>query len=54
MNAAGDRLLLALAVENDFDRFNPGEDRVDIRKQWMECRHIVDQFADDYATEAQR
>ena len=54
MTAAGDRLLLALAVEEDFDRFNPGEDQVDLRKQWMECRHIVGQFADDYAAAVQR
>lgn len=49
MVAAGDRLLLAISVEDDFNRVNPGEDLVALRKQWIDCRRIVDQFADDYA-----
>ena len=50
MIAAGDRLLLALAVENQFAQAKAGDDAEAIRKQWRECRNIVEQFADDYAT----
>ncbi len=54
MAAAGDRLRLAIAVENDFNRVNPGADLADLRKQWFECRRIVDQFAEDYVVAVQR
>ncbi len=54
MVEARDRLMLALKVENDFKRFNPGEELVELRAQWAECRRIVNQFADDYATAIER
>jgi hypothetical protein len=53
MAAAGDRLRLAIAVENDFNRVNPGADLPDLRSQWFECRRIVDQLAEDYVAAVQ-
>ena len=52
MVAAGERLKLAIAVENDFNRYNPREQ--EFTKQWAECRRIVDQFAEDYVVAVQR
>jgi len=54
MTAAGDRLRLAIAVENDFNKVNPGTELADLRRQWFECRRIVDQFAEDYVVAVQR
>ncbi|MDR3698864.1 MAG: hypothetical protein P4L56_04460 [Candidatus Sulfopaludibacter sp.] len=54
MTAAGDRLRLAIAVENDFNTVNPGAELADLRRQWFECRRIVDQFAEDYVKAVQR
>lgn len=54
MTAAGDRLRLAIAVENDFNKVNPGAELADLRRQWFACRRIVDQFAEDYVEAVQR
>src|SRR5579863_3718684 len=54
MTAAGDRLHVALTAENQFDRPNRGEDLADLKERWGECRRIVDQLANDYATATQR
>ena len=52
--AAGDRLILAMKVENDFNHYNPGQDLAVLRKQWIECRKILELFADDYAEAVQK
>lgn len=54
MTAAGDRLRLAIGVENDFNKVNPSAEFADLRRQWFECRRIVDQFAEDYVMAVQR
>ena len=54
MTSAGDRLSLAIAVENDFNKVNPGAELADLRRQWFDCRRIVDQFAEDYVVAVQR
>jgi hypothetical protein len=54
MTEAGDRLRLAIAVENEFNRVNPGDELADLKRQWIECRRIVDQFAEDYVSAVQR
>lgn len=54
MIAAGDRLLLAISVENDFNQVNPGDDLEDLKSQWVDCRRIVDEFASDYVRAVER
>ena|ERR1035438_522631 len=48
MIAAGNRLTLALSVENDFELISLADELAE--KQWMQCRTTVDEFAQDYAT----
>jgi len=49
MNEAGDRLLLALTVEQEFQRLNSNGDLDVLRLEWLECRRSVEQLSDDYA-----
>lgn len=53
MMAAGDRLLLALSVEEQFGAIL-GEDVEGFRIRWQKCRSTVDRLAEDYAAAIDR
>jgi hypothetical protein len=48
MTAAGDRLLNALQLENEFTRLYSGFRRVEVLEQWREARRLVERTAEDY------
>ena len=54
MTAAGDRLNLALTVENEFGLIDLEDGTDEVRNQWKECRRITERLADDYAVAIER
>ena len=49
MMDAGNRLSLAMKAEQDFNSLCPGQHEGDLQRQWIECRHIVNQLAENYS-----
>ena len=51
---AGNRLSLAMKAEQDFNSLGAREHEPDLQRQWIECRHIVNQLSEDYSEAIKR
>jgi len=54
MMAAGERLKLALRMEDELYRTLVENDEPDLLSEWRECRRSVERFAEDYASALSR
>src|SRR5690242_16694103 len=49
MLSAGEKMLAALRAESEFFRIDPDDETVEMRRQYQQCKTIVDQCSADYA-----